>query len=107
MNENSKTFIIHIVFFNLGSNSTYSDKKAQITFLIAKKVKILNKYSDFANVFLKKKTLELSKQTKLNKHIIELENIKQPPYGLIHSLGLIELETLKMYIETYLKTGFI
>lgn len=29
------------------------------------------------------------------------------PYGPIYSLGLIELETLKVYIKTHLKIGFI
>ncbi len=31
----------------------------------------------------------------------------QPPYGLFYSLGLIELKTLKTYIETHLKIGYI
>ena len=49
----------------------------------------------------------LPKQTELNKHAIKLEEGKQPPYGPIYSLGPVELETLKTYIETHLKTGFI
>ena len=32
---------------------------------------------------------------------------KQPPYGPIYSLGSVELETLKTYIETNLANGFI
>ena len=32
---------------------------------------------------------------------------KQPPYRPIYSLGLVELETLKTYIETNLANGFI
>lgn len=43
----------------------------------------------------------------MNEHAIELIGGKQPPYDLIYSLSLVELETLKAYIETYLKTGFI
>ena len=46
-------------------------------------------------------------RTKLNEHAIDLGNGKQPPYGPIYSLGLVELEILKIYIEIYLKTGFI
>ena len=42
-----------------------------------------------------------------NEHAIELEGDKQPPYGPIYSLGPVELKTLKTYIETHLKTGFI
>ena len=51
--------------------------------------------------------MRLLKCIQLNEHIIDLKDGKQPPYKLIHSLGLIELETLKTYIETHLKTRFI
>ncbi len=43
----------------------------------------------------------------INKHAIELINGKQPPYGPIYALSPVELETLKTYIKTHLKTGFI
>lgn len=43
----------------------------------------------------------------MNKYIIELINKKQLPYRPIYTLSLVELETLKVYIETHLKTGFI
>ena len=43
----------------------------------------------------------------INKHAIELQNGKQRPYWPIYSLGPLELETLKTYIKTHLKTGFI
>ena len=49
----------------------------------------------------------LPEQTKLNEHAIKLEEGKQPFYGSIYSLGPVELETLKTYIKTHLKTGFI
>ncbi len=32
---------------------------------------------------------------------------KQPPYKPIYSLGLVKLETLKIYTKIYLKTRFI
>ena len=51
--------------------------------------------------------MELSKNIVINKHTIELVKGKQPSYGPIYNLGLVELETLKAYIETYLKIGFI
>ncbi len=51
--------------------------------------------------------MELSENTGLNEHVIELVEGKQPPYGLIYALSPVELETLKTYIETHLKTGFI
>lgn len=32
---------------------------------------------------------------------------KQPPYKPIFSLSLVEMETLKTFIETHLQTGFL
>ena len=52
-------------------------------------------------------TIELSKNTKINKHAIKLEENKQPPFGLIYNLELVELETLKTYIKTNLANNFI
>ena len=51
--------------------------------------------------------MELSKNTYINKHFIKLQDGKQPLYRPIYSLGPVELETLKTYIEIYLKNGFI
>ena len=51
--------------------------------------------------------MELPKNTGINEHTIKLEDDKQPPYRLFYSLGPVELETLKIYIKTHLKTGFI
>ena len=43
----------------------------------------------------------------MNNQAIKLVEGKQPAYGPIYSLGPVEVETLKPYIETHLKTGFI
>ena len=51
--------------------------------------------------------MELPENTDINKPAIELIKGKQPLYELIYSLKPVELEALKTYIETYLKTGFI
>ncbi len=51
--------------------------------------------------------MELPENIGINKHIIELIDRKQPPYGPIYAFSLVKLETLKAYIETDLKTGFI
>ncbi len=51
--------------------------------------------------------MELPEITGINTHAIELVGGKQPLYGPIYSLSQVELETLKTYIETHLKTGFI
>ena len=50
--------------------------------------------------------MQLPKNTGINKHAIELQDGKQPPYRSIYSLRLVELEILKTYLETHLKTEF-
>ena len=75
--------------------------------LFAEQVTIPTEYSDFADVFLKKSANVLPERTGANEHAIELEEGKQPPYGPIYSLGPVELETFKTYIETNLVNGFI
>lgn len=62
---------------------------------------------NFANIFSEEKKMVVLEQNKLNEHDIELESDKQAPYRPIYNLGPVELETLKAYIEIYLKTGFI
>ena len=50
---------------------------------------------------------ELPENTGMNEHAIKLEEGKQPAFGLIYSLGPMELKTLKNYIKTNLANGFI
>ena len=50
---------------------------------------------------------KLPENTGIKKHAIELEEGKQLSFGAIYSLGLVELETLKIYIKTNLAKGFI
>ncbi len=51
--------------------------------------------------------MELPKNIRINEYTIKLIEEKQLSYGPIYTLSLVELETLKVYIETYLKTRFI
>ena len=106
LDKNFKIFVIHVAFLNLAPGILL-DREIQIASLLTKKVKIPDKYLDFTNVFSEKKVLVLSEHTELNKYTINLENDKQPPYRPIYSLGPVELETLKTYIKTHLKTRFI
>ncbi len=69
--------------------------------------KVPSKYADFADVFSPKLAAELSKHIGINDDAIELENDWQRAYGPIYSLGPVELETLKTYIENNLANGFI
>ena len=81
--------------------------KAQIALLIIKEVTISAKYSDFTDIFAKKLAEVLFQRIKINKHVIELKESKQPPYRPIYSLKLVELKTLKTYIEINLANSFI
>ena len=51
--------------------------------------------------------MELLENTRINEYAIELKKGKQPSFGPIYSLELIELETLKTYIEINLANSFI
>ena len=94
-----------------------SDRKAQIEAQGGAQVgallfdeaptKVPAEYSNYSNVFLAENAAELPENTGMNKHAIKLEEGEQPPFGLIYSLGPVELEMLKTYIETNLANGFI
>lgn len=74
---------------------------------VAALTKIPAKYFDYAVVFFFDLAIKLSENIKINKHAIKLINGKQPFYRPIYTLSLMELKTLKTYIKTHLKTGFI
>ena len=75
--------------------------------LLAKKVTVPVEYFNYADIFSKKLAKVLPERTGINKHAIKLEEDKQSPYAPIYSLGMIELETFKIYIKTNLANGFI
>ena len=87
----------------------HSDRKAQITTLIADKasVTVPAKYSDFEDSFSIKSAVVLLEYTKINTHVINQEESEQLFYGPIYSLRSLELETMKTYIKTNLANGFI
>ena len=99
--------MVHVTSLSLNSMLIYPAREAQIALLVAKKVKILTKYSDFSDVFSEKKASILSEATELNQHAIKLQEGQQPSYWPIYSLGPVKLETLETYIKTNLANGFI
>ena len=84
-------------------------QRPQISGLIAEEafIKVLAEYSDFADVFSLDLASKLFEYIGINNHAIELVDSQQPPYRPIYSLGPVELETLKAYIETNLANRFI
>ena len=83
--------------------------KAQVGALLFNKafIEISAEYSNYSNVFLAEYVAKLPENIGMNEYAIKLEKDKQPPFGPIYSLGLIELETLKTYIKINLANGFI
>ncbi len=69
--------------------------------------KVPREYIDFADIFSPKLAVELPEHTEINDYAIELVDDWQPLYSPIYSLRLIELETLKAYIENNLANSFI
>ena len=69
--------------------------------------KVLVEYSDYSNIFSIEKIAKLLKNVKINKYIIELEEDLQLSFKLFYNLKLVELETVKIYIETNLAKYFI
>ena len=108
LDENSETFVIYVVTLE-AETSIYSSQIAEIAALQWNKAptEIPVKYSDYADIFSSDLAMELPENTRMNEHIIKLIDGKQPPYRPIHAFSPVELETLKAYIETHHKTGFI
>ena len=115
LNPEYKTYVVYVASFFATSlsftpfNAIHPFYRPQIAGLIAKEAftKISAKYLDFADIFSPNLAFELPKHTGINDHAIKLVDGQQLPYGLIYSLGPVELETLKAYIETNLANKFI
>ena len=119
----SETFVVHVASLSsdaspssspldvpVASFDVHPSRRPQISGLIAEEAptKVPAEYSDFEDVFSPDLASELPEHTGINDHAIELvDGCQQPPYGPIYSLGPVELETLKAYIETNLANGFI
>ncbi len=87
----------------------HPSRRAQIAHLKTDEapVKVPSEYVDFVDVFSPKLAAELPKHTEINDHATKLVDDRQPLYGPIYSLGPVELEILKAYIENNLASDFI
>ena len=108
-----ETFVVHEASLESPSSTQKGDVhpfcRVQIAALVVNEApnSISIKYSDFEDVFFLELVSEFSENTGINDYAIELVDDWQPPYGPIYSLELVELKTLKTYIETNLTNGFI
>ena len=105
----SETFVVHVAIREQEKMPVLSKRQAQVGALLFDEAptKVPAEYSDYSDVFSAENAAELPENTGMNEHAIELEEGKQPPFGSIYSLGPVELETLKTYIEINLANGFI
>lgn len=109
LNLNNEVFIFHLASIVSSDLAVYPFHQAQIVSLKTDETftAIPSKYTDFINVFYPDLATELPKYTGINNHTIELIDSKQILYGQIYSLELVEVKSLKTYIETNLATNFI
>ena len=109
LDVNSKTFVMYVAIQEREEMPVHSKKQAQVGALLFHKAptEVSAEYSDYSNVFSVENATKLPENTGINEHAIKLEEGKQLPFGLIYSLGPVELETLKTYIKTNLANGFI
>ena len=109
LDANSETFVVYMAIQKWEKMPVYSKKQAQVGVLLFKKAptEIPAEYSDYSNIFSGEYVAELLENTGMNEYVIKLEEGKQPSFGPIYSLELVELETLKTYIKINLANGFI
>ena len=108
-----EAYIVHVRLVSSNALPSFSPlnihpfRRPQISGLIVEETptKVPAKYSYFTDVFSPDLTSELLKHTGINNHAIKLVDDQQLPYRPIYSLGPMELETLKAYIETNLANG--
>ena len=94
--------MIHVAIWKQEKMLVYSKKQAYVGVLLFDNVfiEVWAEYFNYSNVFLVEHIVKLPENTEMNKHAIILEKGKQLPFELIYSLGLVELQTLKIYTET-------
>ncbi len=110
LDPENEAFIVHVAALSIDlGDELHHLKRVQIAHLKADEAptKVLSEYADFADVFSPKLAAKFPEHTEINDHAIELVDDRQPLYGPIYSLGPVELETLKAYIENNLASGFI
>ena len=109
LDKNSETFVVHVVALKALEPAVYLFRATLLATIQQEKapIEIPPEYIDYADIFSPDLAMELPENTGIKEHVIELVQGQQPPHDPIYSLGLVELETLKAYIKTHLKTGFI
>ena len=108
LNADNKTFVVYIVaLVEPKFMSIYFLSQVQVALQTSEKSGISTKYSNFFNVFSSDSVAELPEYTGINYYSIDLLDNEQLRYSQIYSLGQVEIEMLKTYIEANLASSFI
>ena len=109
MDINSKIFVIHIAIEEQEDMPMHFKRQAQVGALLFDKAFTEDSVecSDYNHIFSVEYTAKLLENTKINEHVIKLEEDKQLSCRPIYNLRPVELETLKIYIKINLVNGFI
>ena len=120
LDASSETFVVHVAIREREEMLVHSERQAQfeaeahidgaqIGGLIFNEAltEVLAEYSEYSDIFSVENVAGFLENTGMNEYAIKLEEGKQPSFGPIYSLGPVELETLKIYIETNLANNFI
>ena len=117
LDVNNEMFIVSVAIKKWEEMPMHFKRQAQIEAQSGAHVKALlfdkaltgvpAEYSDYINIFSVENVTKLPENPGMNEYTIKLEENKQPLFGPIYSLGLVELEMLKTYMETNLAYNFI
>lgn len=109
LNPENGIFVVHVIVFISSSSDVYFLWQAKIVLLKADEapITVLNKFADFANVFLPDLAIKLLEYIGINNYIINVIDSKQSPYGPIYSLRLVESKILNTYIDINLANNFM
>ena len=85
LNENAKTFVVHVAAMSASTMPIYFFHQAQIGLLLANKasIKVPPKFLDYADFFLFDFAIDLPENTNINEHVIKLVEDKQLPHDPI------------------------
>ena len=110
LDTNANNFVIHTrQVLNANELFVHRDRRDRIVqarSAVAGTVELSPEYNEYSDVFSDSNAIELPKLRPID-HAIDLIDGKQPPYDPIYNLNMVELETLRGYIESNLANGFI
>lgn len=97
--QKDETFVVHIIFLAISNTSDVhpSHRTQKVSLQVDwASTTVFSENTDFADVLSPELVAELPEQTGINNHAIDPVDGKELLYDSIYTLGLVELETLKL-----------